>query len=121
MRSGRRLSGWLGHGLLALVLLVGAVDLHVQEALEPLGPAGESLYYPGAAHQGQPVHVEKADPVERPHCAACLHHLQTRGAHLQPVSSALPADLTFHLWPAPAPSASRIARSPFGARGPPLS
>lgn len=111
-----------GHGLLGLVLLLGALDLHVQEnAREPLSPAGESVYYPGAAHPDLPVHVEQADPVQRPHCAACLHRLETRGAHVQPVSSALPVVLTFHLWLAPAPSAARIARSPSGARAPPLS
>ena len=121
MRAEQRFHRWMGHGLLALVLLLGALDLHVQEAREPLAQAGESLYFPGAAHPGQPVHIEEADPAEQPHCAACLHRLQTSGAHVQPPSSALPAEPTIHLWHAPAPNPFRIARSPSGARAPPIS
>ena len=112
----------LGHGLLSLVLVLGALDLHLEESShEPLSLTGESVYYPGAAHQGQPAHFEEADPAQRPHCAACFHRLETRGAHVLPVCSARPAEPAFHLWVAPAPRTSRIARSPFGARPPPLS
>lgn len=117
MDARRRLSA-LGTGLLCLALLLGALDIHPAEgAHEPL----ELTFHPGAAHPGQPVHVEEADPVERPHCAACLHRLETRGACLEPAALALPADLAFRLWLAPAPSAKPGSRRPDGARAPPLS
>lgn len=114
----RRWPGALGRGLLCLALLLGAIDLHPAEsAHEPL----QLSYHPGAAHPGQPIHVEEADPVERPHCGACLHRLETRGACLEPAALVLPADLTFRLWLASAPSAEPGSRRPDGARAPPLS
>ncbi len=123
-RRFRRPSGLatLGHGLLCLFLLLGALDLHLEaDALEPLSPGESSVYHPGADHPGQPVHIEPADPVQQPHCAACLHRLETRGAHLVPAFSALPVILTSRLIPPPAPNASRVARASSGARAPPLS
>lgn len=117
--------GWQGswaHGLLCLALLLGSVDLHSADAThEPLALSSGSVYYPAAAHPGQPAHIEQADPVQHPHCAACLLRLQTRGACLQPAGSILPADLTFRLCLAPAPSAALVARRSSGARAPPLS
>ena len=121
-RSPRRWPGVLGHGLLGLALLLSALDLHpIEETHDALALAGERLYFPGAAHPGQPIHVEQADPVQRPHCSACIQRLETRGACLQPAAQVLPADLTFHLWLAPAPSAEPGSRRPSGARAPPLS
>ncbi|HWM93414.1 MAG TPA: hypothetical protein VN493_21820 [Thermoanaerobaculia bacterium] len=110
------------HALLCVALLLGALDLHPADAPhEPLSLGGEAVYFPGAAHPGEPVHVESATPVEQPHCAACLHRLETRGACLEPAVLVLPADLTFRLWLAPAPSAAPGSRRAAGARAPPLS
>lgn len=121
MDANRRGSRWL-YGALCLFLLVGAIDLHPREqAHGTLAPAVESVYFPGVAHPGLPIHVEEAESAQRPHCAACLHRLETRGSCLQPAALVLPADLTFHLWLAPAPSAGRGSRRPAGARAPPLS
>lgn len=121
MDARRRLSA-LGTGLLCLALLLGALDIHpVEGAHESPVLAGSALYFPGAAHPGQPIHVEEADPVQRPHCALCLHRLETRGACLEPAVLVRPADLAFHLWLAPAPSARPGSRRPDGARAPPLS
>lgn len=119
--SSLRWLGSLGHGLLGLVLLLGAIDVHPAERVHELPGIGETLYFPGAAHPGQPIHIEEADPVQRPHCAACLLRLETRGACLQPAALVLPADLTFRLWLAPTPSAAPGSRRPSGARAPPLS
>src|SRR5688572_6876349 len=116
VRVERRFLGqsWWGTGalgLLCLVLLLGSVDLHPADAThQPLALSGASVYYPAAAHPGQPAHIEQADPVQHPHCAACLLRLQTRGACLQPAGSILPADLTFRLCLAPAPSVAPVAR-----------
>src|SRR5688572_28778094 len=83
MDARRRLSA-LGTGLLCLALLLGALDFHPAEGgHESPVLAGSALYFPGAAHPGQPIHVEEADPVQRPHCAVCLHRLETRGACLE--------------------------------------
>ena len=117
MDERRRLSA-LGTGLLCLALLLGALDFHPAESAHELLA---QAYHPGAAHPGQPIHIEEADPVQRPHCAVCLHRLETRGACLEPAALVQPADLTFHLWLAPAPSAKPGSRRPGGARAPPLS
>ena len=117
MSARRRIGAW-GRGLLCLALLLGALDIHpVEGAHEAL----ERTWYPAAAHPGQPVHMEAADPVQRPHCTACLHRLETRGACLEPAAFVQPADLTFRLWLTPAPSAEPGSRRPDGARAPPLS
>lgn len=111
----------LAHGLLCAVLLLGVVDIHPdKESPEPLAGA-ESVYFPAAAHPGQPVHMETASPVAHPRCAACLLHLQTRGAHLQSVSAILPPAALRYLQPVPESRAVRGVRSLSGARAPPLS
>ena len=118
-------SSWLRrvfHGLLGALLLLGAVDLHPAEELHfPLVPSGESLYFPAAAHPGQPVHFEAAHySVQQPHCSACLHRLETRAEPLRLIVAAVPYSGGSKLWLAPAPRADRGGRRPDGARAPPL-
>lgn len=124
MDAGRR-PGILGTGLLCLALLLGALDLHPahpgEMAHESRVLSGGGPYFPGAAHPGQPIHVEEADPVQRPHCAVCLHRLETRVACLEPAALVLPADLLAQLWLAPDPGAQPASRRCDGARAPPLS
>lgn len=122
--SGARSSGWLrriGHGLLGALLLLGAVDLHPAEEPHQLAPSGGSVYFPEAAHPGQPVHFEAVeDPVQRPHCNVCLHRLKTSAEPLRPTAAAAPSSGGSGLWIAPAPRADRGSRRPDGARAPPL-
>lgn len=107
-------------GLLAAILLLGAIDWH---------PAGESphsflsgageVYFPGAEHPDQPVHFDASHPAERPACPVCLHHRQTAGAHLLAAALLVPPDLDSAAVPAPdRVNASGSSRS-TGARGPP--
>ncbi|HEX5757630.1 MAG TPA: hypothetical protein VF121_00390 [Thermoanaerobaculia bacterium] len=77
--AARSLLRSFGLAALALLLLAGAVELHpAEEAVSPL--AGPQHYFPEAAHPEQPLHVEAAAAVERPHCTACFRGLQGRGA-----------------------------------------
>lgn len=107
-------------GLLAVLLLLGAVDLHPageEHGLVPLD--GDKLYVSEATHPDQPLHLEQASAAERPHCPACLHPVQTRAFHLPAVSLLAP--------PAPQLASagdvgdlrSDASRRPSGARAPP--
>lgn len=122
--SGARSSSWLrriGHGLAGALLLLGVVDLHPAEESHPLAPSGGSVYFPEAAHPGQPVHFEAVeDPVQRPHCNVCLHRLKTSAEPLRLIAAAAPSSGGSGLWIAPAPRADRGRRRPDGARAPPL-
>lgn len=118
-----RSGGWARFpwaGLLAVLVLLGAVDLHPAGEEHGLVPfAGDEAYVPEAAHPDQPLHLEQAGAAERPHCPACLHHLQTRVAHLSAIAAVVP--------PAPRAGAAGEVRSlpsaislrPSGARAPP--
>lgn len=112
----------IGHGLLGALLLLGAMDLHpAEEAHHSLAPSGGSVYFPEAAHPGQPVHFEAvADPVEQPHCDVCLHSHKTRAEPPRLVAAAAPFAGESGLWLAPASRAGRGSRRPDGARAPPF-
>lgn len=111
-------------GLLALISLLGAVDLH--PALHSDGDShglagGEAgIYFPAASHPGQPVHFEAASPAERPHCAACFLRVQTRGTATPPAAAPAPAVPSERLAAAPDAVASRMSFRPSGARAPPF-
>jgi hypothetical protein len=118
---GRRLRPF-GVSLLAVLLLLGALDFHpADEAHGGWGPGGGQVYFPTAAHPDLPLHWEQAHPAERPHCDACLHRLQSQGLHPQaPVSIAPPSSRDVAR-PASGPAALRVSLRPSGARAPPLS
>lgn len=125
MSGARSSSSWLrriGHGLAGALLLLGVVDLHpAGESHLPLAPSGGSVYFPEASHPGQPVHFEAVDdPVQQPHCDACLHRLKTSAEPLRLIAAAAPSSGGSGLWIAPAPRADRGSRRPDGARAPPL-
>lgn len=107
-------------GFIAALLLLGAVDWHpAGERPDSLVPAAGEIYFPGATHPDQPVHLEAAHAAERPHCPVCLHHLQTSGAHLRVSVLVAPPAATASAAPAPnRVNASGSSRS-SGARGPP--
>lgn len=117
-------SSWLHrivHGLLGALLVLGVVDLHPAEKSHFALAPPESLYFPEAAHPGQPVHLEAADsPAQQPHCAACLHRFESRAEPLRLIVAAVPYSGGSGLWLPPAPRAHGGGRRPDGARAPPL-
>ena len=117
-------SAW--NGLLALIFLLGAVDLHPVlhgggESHGLVGGEAGAVYFPAASHPGQPVHFEEASPAQRPHCAACFLRVQTRGAEASPAVAPAPDAAGERLAAAPDAAASRLSFRPSGARAPPLS
>lgn len=118
---GRRLRPF-GVSLLAVFLLLGALDFHpAGEAHEGWGPGGGQVYFPTAAHPELPLHWEQAHPAERPHCDACLHRLQSQSLHLQALVSIAPPSSGDMLRPVSGPAVPRLSVRPSGARAPPLS
>ena len=115
----RRVRGsWAG--VLAAVLLLGAIDWHPagESPHSPLPGAGE-VYFPGVEHPDQPVHFDATHPAERPSCPVCLHHLRTVDAHLLAATLLVPPDLeSAAVLAADRINASGSSRS-SGARGPP--
>ena len=119
-RASRRPSSW--GALLALLLLLGALDFHPTGELHSLlEPRGASEYSPEAAHPGQPVHLEPGAVVEQPHCPVCLHRLQLGGLHLAAATGLVPPAAQDLLPAAGDPALVRGTFSPSGARAPPLS
>ncbi len=113
---------WLGTHLLAVFLLLGALDFHpAGETHGGWGPGGGQVYFPDAAHPELPLHWEQAQPAERPHCDACLHRLQSPGLHLQALVSIAPPSSADVPRPLSGPAVARLAFRPSGARAPPLS
>jgi hypothetical protein len=118
-----RSRGWTrfpGAGLLVALVLLSALDLHLdgkEHGVFP--PGGDGIYVPEAVHPDQPLHLEQAHPEHRPVCTACLHHLQIRGARLRAVATLVPPASCL----APAVEArwvpSGSSRCPSGARAPP--
>ncbi len=105
---------------LAALLLAGAVELHpAGEAADPF--AGGELYFPAAAHPGQPEHFETSPSAERPHCAACLNRFQGGAAGLpRPLAQAAPARRErLRLGPSSLPY--QVPRGSARGRAPPLS
>ncbi len=107
-------------GLFAAVLLLGAVDWHpAGEPSHGLTSRAGEIYSPSASHPGQPAHLEAATSAERPACPACLHKLQTGGAHLRPVAALVPPAPEAAASPDLAPPQTLGRLRPSGARGPP--
>jgi hypothetical protein len=117
MLGGRR-SFWAG--LLAVFLLLGAVDLHAPgDTFDPLGHSHEETYSSSARHPGQPAHFEPSLPATHPVCPLCLHRLRTGGAHLLPVAGLEPlARQTARIQGRVLPCDHGV-RGPSGARAPP--
>jgi hypothetical protein len=107
-------------GLLAAVLLLGAVDLHAPgEVLDSLAhPHGET-YSASARHPGQPAHFETSQESTHPVCPLCLHRLRTSGAHLLAVAGLEPLVRQASRVPDRALPSGHGVRGPIGARGPP--
>jgi hypothetical protein len=108
-------------GVLAVLLLLGAVDLHAPgDVLDPLGHSQEGTYSASARHPGQPAHFEPSADAKRPVCPICLHLLRTSGVHLvavrglEPLTSRITGVLDLVL------SSRRGVRSRSGARAPPV-
>jgi hypothetical protein len=77
--------------LLAVVLLLGAVDLHAPgEALDSLANLHDQTYSPSARHPDRPAHFESSAEATHPACPLCLHQLRSSGAHLLPVAGLEP-------------------------------
>jgi hypothetical protein len=106
--------------VLAIVLLLGALDLHpAGESHDVLDAGRGGDYSPSAKHPNAPIHFEQAQPAQRPVCPVCLHHLRTGGAHFAvALSLASPSLAGFRL-----PVTDLLLRehcaAPRGARGPP--
>lgn len=116
----RRPSFW--GALLALLLVLGALDLHPAGELHSLlEPHGASEYSPEASHPGEPLHLEPGAVVSQPHCPACLHRLQLGGLHLTAATRLVPSATQDLLPAAGDPALARGTFSPSGARAPPLS
>lgn len=117
MLAGRRV--WTG--LLALVLLLGAIDLHPSgETFDSLAHLQGELYSSTARHPNQPAHFEESCDAQRPACPVCLHQLRTGGAHLlATVGLETPSLQIFGVSAAPL-LAGGARLGPSGARAPPL-
>ena len=116
--------------LCVLSLASGSLELHRDAAAHlavatPGGPpagafgAGDETVFVCPDEHGAASHVERARPVERHDCAACLHRLQSRGGELRAAAAAV-ADAASGLAGAErcaAPSAPVLSRAP--SRGPP--
>lgn len=112
----------VGVHLLAVFLLLGALDFHpAGETHGGWGPGGGQVYFPDAAHPELPLHWEQAQPAERPHCDACLHRLQGQSLHLQVLASIAPPPSGDVPRPVSSPGVARFSARPSGARAPPLS
>jgi hypothetical protein len=86
-----RLQGRLWASLLAIALLLSAVDLHAPgEALDTLANVHGQTYSPSAQHPGRPAHFEPSAEATHPACPLCLHQMRTSGAHLLPVAGLEP-------------------------------
>jgi hypothetical protein len=113
--------GWAG--LLAALVLLGALEIHPgEEHHDPVaGLAGhQDIYFLGASHPGARPHAEEAKAVPRPFCAACLNRLQGSGAHLA-LAASLSAPLAgLALPPASAVTPLQKSLRPDGARAPPF-
>lgn len=106
--------------LLAVLLLLGAVDLHAPgETLDSLGHLQEGSYSASARHPGQPAHFEASDDARRPVCAVCLHLLRTSGAHVLAVRGLEPLARRAAGVQDLAPSSLQGVCSLSGARAPP--
>jgi hypothetical protein len=106
--------------LLAVLLLLGAVDLHAPgDTLASLGHLQEGSYSASARHPGQPAHFEPSDDAQRPVCPICLHLLRTSGAHILAVRGLEPLARRAAGVQDLAPSSLQGVRSLSGARAPP--
>jgi hypothetical protein len=107
-------------GLLALLVLLGAFELH-PHGESHLGPVQTAEFFPEAAHPDQPLHAEAAAAAERPHCTVCFHRLQTSGADLPTAAvGVLPIALD-RLVPDLLVPPAEASRPRHGGRAPPLS
>lgn len=113
-----------------LALLGGSLELHRDAASHLPFPApaaatvaadaGDGTVYACPAEHGPASHFERARPVERHDCAACLHRLQTRGGELSAFAVAAVDAGAGHAWAGftPGPAAPVLDRAP--SRGPPI-
>jgi hypothetical protein len=112
-----------------LALLGGSLELHRDAAGHLAFPApaaatvaagaGDDTVYACPAEHGAASHFERARPVERHDCAACLHRLQTRGGELSAFAVVAADACAGHARAGltPGPAAPVLDRAP--SRGPP--
>jgi hypothetical protein len=123
LTSFRRPSWRTAASVLALLLLLpGLVERHAgsEAAGNGSGPLA-AAFYPDAAHPGLPLHVDRAEQGEEPHCLACLHGLHTRSLQPTRTSGVVPPLATQPLALCTAAPAARRATAPAGGRAPPFS
>lgn len=107
-----------GVALLGAVLaLAGGVELHPGGAGHAFGSAADRVFLCAAADPHS-LHVEAAQALEREHCPACLHRLQTSGAEaadsvpLATLAAGTSAGATAVAFVPAGPSRSTRARGP---------
>ena len=106
--------------VLAIVLLLGALDLHpAGESNDVLDAGRGGDYSQSAKHPNAPIHFEQAQTAQRPVCPICLHQLRTGGAHLAVAASLAGPSLAGFRPPVVAPLLREHCAAPRGARGPP--
>jgi hypothetical protein len=106
--------------LLAVLLLLGAVDLHAPgESLDSLGHLHQESYSASARHPDRPAHFEPFDDAWRPVCPVCLHLLRISGVHLLALRGLEPLARRIAGIQDLAPSSLQGVPSLSGARGPP--
>lgn len=106
--------------MLAALLLAGALHEHVDgESLGGQLFSRGDIYFPEAPWHPHGVHLDPAVAAARPYCPACLHQVQTSGAHLRPLIGLAPPQFHAAGIAAAIGTTSEGAAGPRSARGPP--
>ncbi|MBW8875626.1 MAG: hypothetical protein JF614_11745 [Acidobacteria bacterium] len=106
--------------VLAVVVLVGALDLHPAGEWHNLLDTAEDGHYSHCAQgPNAPRHLEQFQAGQRPLCPYCLHQLRTGGAHLAAVALLATPSMAGFRGLVSTPLLRERCAAPRGARGPP--